>query len=104
MAIKWEDFGKPEWTEDQKEQFIKNFEVKIWPDYYQLFKKQSINALAVNFYEILINNINVRIDFEIAGKIISIFVFPWHCVHKPESIKERFKSGDEPWLIGRFEE
>jgi len=109
MKIKWRDSKKPEWEkEDDQEKFIKKFEEEIWPDYYELLSKQSVNALAVNTYVNVTDGINTRIDFEIEPgngddeDLIHIYVFPWCCVHKPESIAERDKKdeNDPPWLIG----
>jgi len=106
MKIEWDAKSEADWTKDEKEKFIKKFEEKTWPDFHQLLDKQLVNSLGVNLYETLTKNTNTRIDFEVhPGGNIHICVFPWVCVHRPETINDAWgKEGDRksPWLIGWY--
>lgn len=104
MKITWEDRNDAKWEGKEKESFIREFEKKIWPSYYNLLKNQPISSLGVNAFNNLNKELNLRIDFEISedGTVTSIFIFPWVCVHKPTTISDAWKDG-EPWLIGHIE-
>lgn len=104
MKIVWEDTKDAEWEAKEKEEFIQEFENKIWPSYYKLLKNQPISSMGVNAFNNLNKGLNLRIDFEVSedGTVTSIFIFSWACVHKPTTISDAWKDG-KPWLIGRAE-
>lgn len=106
MAIEWEDIYKGEWSDDERTDLMIRLENKIWPAFSKLIDQLPINAIAANIYEKVQENTDLRIDFEVhpphEGKTtVTIVVFPWICVHHPESIVDADKHIGKPWLIGR---
>ncbi|MBU4509603.1 hypothetical protein KJ830_01005 [bacterium] len=104
MKITWKDTGDAEWEGKEREDFIQKFENKIWPSYYNLLQNQPISSMGVNIFDNLNKEFNLRIDFEVSEdrSLISIYIFPWICVHRPTSISDAWKNG-KLWCIGRVE-
>ncbi len=104
MKINWQDKEWARWEAGEKEQFIQEFENKIWPSYYNLLKSQPISSMGVNTFNNLNKDFNVRIDFEVSEdkSETSIYIFPWICRHRPTTINDAWKD-EKPWLIGHAE-
>lgn len=104
MKIRWEEKEEAKWVAGEKEKFIRQFEEKIWPSYYNLLKSQPISSLGVNSFDSFNEDTNLRVDFEVSEDrtATAILIFPWVCVHKPTTIGDAWKD-DKPWLIGRVE-
>ena len=108
MQVKWSDAYKGEWSDNERDDFISRFEKKILPVFIETIKQLPMNSMAVNIYEKVVGYLSLRVDFEVhpvyEGKTpVTIIIYPWNCVNKPESIIDPRSNGISPWLMGTVE-
>ena len=105
MSVSWEEKDDGRWNEEQRSTFIKSFEEKILPGFLDVVSNIPTNSVGANIYESTIEGHDLRVDFEVhpptdGEQYVKIAIFPWLCVHRPETLKDAWDDGGTPLLIG----